>query len=235
MRAGLPLELVGEMQAWLQACPRPERTPLFIEGTMTSFSLQMNNISYLASNLTQAAKLYRYAQSKGFEENDFRVWLHDAEKRTRSDRVENKMAYFFVALKIELLHAVHGCQWPGARVENGTSFVNESSDHEAAAQQPGSSEGEGKENREEPEEEYTINTEDPADGWPYDGAVHRADRLREFFGGSSYWDYRVVPTCCPGRYGFHLVERKTGKWWEYITADQIEAELRANRDISNSD
>jgi hypothetical protein len=112
VRAGVPLELVDEMQMWLQACPRPERHPLFIEGILTTFSQQMHNITYLQSNLTQATKLYRYAQYKGFTEDEFRVWLYEAEKRIHrpGPKIANEMAYFFVALKVELLLHIAGSQ-----------------------------------------------------------------------------------------------------------------------------
>ncbi len=114
MLAGVRLELVRDMQAWLQALPSPKHYPVFIEGIVTTFSQVMNNINYLQSNLTQATKIFQYAQQCGCTEDDFRVWLYDAEKRVHrpGPPIANKMAYFFVTLKVDVLLNVTGSQWP---------------------------------------------------------------------------------------------------------------------------
>jgi len=77
--------------------------------------------------------------------------------------------------------------------------------------------------------ERCIATDDPTHGWSERNAAHFADRLRDVLGGNSYWQYRVVPTLCPGRYGFVLTEVDTGHEWEYATQAQYDETIRANR------
>jgi hypothetical protein len=74
-----------------------------------------------------------------------------------------------------------------------------------------------------------IATDDPEHGWSEINAAHFADRLRDVLGGNSYWQYRVVPTLVPGRYGFILKEIDTGHEWEYATEDEYNDTVRANR------
>ncbi len=74
---------------------------------------------------------------------------------------------------------------------------------------------------EELEPTSTIATDDPKHGWSPVNAQWNAERLRDFL-GSSLYSYCVVPTRCPGRYGFIIQELRTGSaWGKFFTQDQV--------------
>lgn len=75
-----------------------------------------------------------------------------------------------------------------------------------------------------------IATNDPNHGWSEQNAAHFAQRLRDVLGGSSYWQYSVVPTLASGYFGFVLKEVRSGKEWEYTRAEYDEA-MRANKRV----
>ncbi len=235
LKAGVPMDLVDAMQTWYQACPRPEKHPMSIEGIITTFSQELGNMVNLQSNLTQATKLYQYAQLKGFTEEDFRIWLYDAAKRARREGVSNKMAYFFVALKVELLVALTESQWSpqppepdGHVVEEMRDAAEMTNDQEEAVttceeplevQQddsyakpdnlpsPTPSEASAPSEREsEQEPALMIFCDDPTAGWnSYETATWWADRLRDHLGED---------------YGYTIWPTKHGKWAFVFFADQ---------------
>lgn len=70
------------------------------------------------------------------------------------------------------------------------------------------------------QEEY-IATDDPAHGWTKEEVVQHANRLYSYV-GRDFYQCLVLPTRCPGRYGFIVIERHTGKEWVFVTAEAID-------------
>jgi hypothetical protein len=78
----------------------------------------------------------------------------------------------------------------------------------------------------EPEQEVVeiepLDTDDPLDGWSYDNAEHFGTRLCELLGRSTY-HHIILPTRCPGRYGFIVQDREKGAiLGEFVTSLQIQ-------------
>lgn len=109
LASGVPRERLYELETWLQSCPRPGQTPLLVQAIIDPISQQFNNGRLMIANRTQATKLYLYARAQGLQheelEDAFREWVHTAFKHVHP-HVEKKMAWFFRALKVELLKSL---------------------------------------------------------------------------------------------------------------------------------
>jgi DNA-binding transcriptional ArsR family regulator len=106
---GIPLDALHELEQFMDACPRPERHPMVVEMHIELFSKEWNNAHVLASNKTQATKLYHYARSKGIPvevlDDLFREWLLTAHDGVPV-YIKAKMAWFFRSLKLQILKAL---------------------------------------------------------------------------------------------------------------------------------
>src|SRR5450755_269454 len=103
---GIPLDALHELESFMDASPRPERHPMVVEMHIELFSKEWNNAHVLASNKTQATKLYHYARSKGIPvevlDDLFREWLLTAHDGVPV-YIKAKMAWFFRSLKLQIL------------------------------------------------------------------------------------------------------------------------------------
>ncbi len=91
-------------------CKDPSPTSMLVEQEIDHVSRRFNNVQYLTSNRTQAAKLWQYARLKGMDhetvQDRFREWVDVAATATIPPYIENKMAWFFKALRLEVLKAL---------------------------------------------------------------------------------------------------------------------------------
>ncbi len=107
LASGVPLPRLYALETWLQQHARPAETPLLVEALIDPISQTFANGHLMVANRTQAAKLYQYAREQGrFAQEEledaFREWVHTAAKHIPPN-VERKMAWFFRAVKVELL------------------------------------------------------------------------------------------------------------------------------------
>ncbi len=246
LASGVSLEALEALETFMQHCTHPDRVPLLVEGLIDQASQQFGNISALTGNRTQAAKLYQYARMRGMEpevlEDAFREWIRVASHVPPF--VQKKMAWFFKALKLELLKALLTHTMVAADVavssDLSATSVKEDYDHEAESPLPTISAQEEAiqdhvsspisaepECQEQPvQEPKYLMTDDPAAGWATStSAGHWADRLREHV-GKDYYRYEVRPTRC-GRWGFLLFERSNReRLWEYTSTDAVKMDLK---------
>jgi len=97
------------LDSYIRNCPRPERHPIKVEVCIDEKSRKFGDVQHLTSNRTQATKLWQYARLKGMDreylEDTFGVWVSIADAVTIPAFVTNKMAWFFKALRLEVLKA----------------------------------------------------------------------------------------------------------------------------------
>jgi hypothetical protein len=80
-----------------------------------------------------------------------------------------------------------------------------------------------------PSEPDVIRYDDPDTGWKsYDSAAWWAEKVLDRLGRAQYTD-RVLPTLCPGRYGFVIRERSSGNHWEFVDQEAVRTLLRSQR------
>lgn len=107
---GVSLVQQDALDSYLKTCPRPLHIPMLIEECIDQVSRAFNNVQYLTSNRTQAAKLWQYARLKGMKhetiEDSFREWVRVAAAAATPLYIKNKMAWFFKALHLEILKAL---------------------------------------------------------------------------------------------------------------------------------
>ncbi len=105
---GISLVQQDALDSYLKHCPRPMHIPLLVEQEIDHVSRTFSNAQYLTSNRTQATKLWLYARLRGMDhetlEDTFREWVRVA--ATVPPFVQNKMAWFFKALRLEVLKAL---------------------------------------------------------------------------------------------------------------------------------
>jgi len=105
---GVSLVQQDALESYLHTCPRPLHAPILVEQEIDPLSKRWNNVQHLTSNRTQATKLWQYARLKGMDhetiEDTFREWARVA--ATIPPHVDNKMAWFFKALRLEVLKAL---------------------------------------------------------------------------------------------------------------------------------
>ncbi len=246
LASGVPLDAMNALETFMQHCTHPDRVPLLVEGLIDQASQQFGNISALTGNRTQAAKLYQYARMRGMEsdvlEDAFREWVRTASHVPPF--VQKKMAWFFKALKLELLKALltHTMVAADVAVSSDLSATSVKEDYDHEAELPLSTISEQEEAVQEHvslpinaqpeckeqqaiEPEYLL-TDDPAAGWATSASAgHWADRLREHV-GKDYYRYEVRPTRF-GRWGFLLFERNNReRLWEYTSTDAVKIDLK---------
>lgn len=153
LASGVPLPRLYALETWLQQHSRPAETPLLVEALIDPISQSLANGHLMVANRTQAAKLYQYAREQGrFEQEEledaFREWVYTASKHIPPN-VQKKCAWFFRALKVELLKCLvarspaneqedspHGGQPSDegtALPSEGEAVVSPASDDQAAA------------------------------------------------------------------------------------------------------
>jgi len=246
------------LNSYMKNCPRPERTPIRVEERIDEVSRKFNDVQHLTSNRTQATKLWQYARLHGMDHE----YLHDTFGEWVSAAaavppfVKNKMAWFFKALRLEVLKALlpYECLASRSKAQLSSAEIDETTSQEQEVlhqdeQETSTSEEESlnqeqdaspvslsdeQECQEQPTlEPESYQTDDPATGWMTQGsALHWAERLRECVGQESY-GYDVVPTCF-GRWVFYLY--KQGKQGQpegdrkyYTETSSVKARLRGER------
>ncbi len=238
----------------IRNCSRPTQIPVLVEQEIDHVSRKFNNVQYLTSNRTHATKLWQYARLKGMDhetvQDMFRVWVHVAATATVPPYIGNKMAWFFKALRLEILKALLPYEriTPVAEEQPTASETDETPSQEQEEQREGEQEtqdvesinqeqdaspvltGDEQECQEQPapEPEYLM-TEDPDAGWAtWTSAAHWADRLRECVGIDRY-SVDVLPTRF-GRFGFYLYERSQPEQvWTYVVTSAVIARLEEEK------
>ena len=77
------------------------------------------------------------------------------------------------------------------------------------------------------EQREYLNSDDPTKGWIRATAARHADRLHDYL-GRGYFHCVVLPTRCPGRYGFVIYEQQDPtRRWVYLTTEDIEDCMKA--------
>ena len=251
---GVSLVQLDALDSYIKNCPRPTHIPLLVEQEIDHVSRRFNNVQYLTSNRTQAAKLWQYARLKGMDhetvQDMFREWVHVAATATIPPYIENKMAWFFKALRLEVLKALLPYErvTPVAEEQPTASQTDEVSTQEQDEQREGEQEtqdaesinqeqdallaptGDEQECQEQPapEPEYLM-TEDPDAGWAtWASASHWADRLRECVGIDRY-GVDVLPTRF-GRFGFYLYKQdQPERVWQYAATSAVIARLEEEK------
>jgi len=259
---GVSLTQQDALDSYIKNCPRPMHIPMRVEESIDPLSRRFNNAQYLTSNRTQATKLWQYARLRGMDHeylhDTFQVWVNAAAAVSVPSFIQNKMAWFFKALHLEVLKALlpYECIAPVAEVQR--EGEQETSPHDAevftqeydvssasASDEQGEQEtsphnvvrtlpNEEQECQEqpEPEPEYLM-TNDPDAGWAtWASAAHFAARLHEWVGKVEY-RVDVLPTRF-GRYGFSLYEpRQPKRVLEYVTASQVAARIEEEKQRLN--
>lgn len=254
---GISLVQQDALDSYIKHCSRPTHIPVRVEQALDPLSRKYNNTQYLASNRTQATKLWQYARLRGMDHeylhDTFQEWVDAASATTVPSFVKNKMAWFFKALRLEVLKAL----LPYERVaslaeEQPTSAASDEttsqeyeelrqdeqetsiSDEEAINQEqdappvPTNDEQECQEQL-APEPE-SFQTDDLAAGWMTQGtALHWAERLRECVGQENY-GYDVLPTRF-GRWVLYLYTQDKqgqpgGERTYYTETSSVKARLR---------
>jgi len=250
---GISLVQQDALDSYIKHCPRPTHIPVRVEQAIDPLSRKYNNAQYLASNRTQATKLWQYARLRGMDHeylhDTFQEWVDAASAATIPSFIKNKMAWFFKALHLEVLKAL----LPYERL----ALLVEEQPTSAASDDTASQEDEGERETSIPDEE-TINqeqdaslaptsdtpeeqeqlapepesfqTDDPAAGWMTQGtALHWAERLRECVGQENY-GYDVLPTRF-GRWVLYLYtqdkqDQPVGERTYYTETSSVKARLR---------
>jgi len=252
---GVSLVQQDALDSYIKNCPRPAHIPLLVEQEIDHVSRRFNNVQYLTSNRTQAAKLWQYARLKGMDhetvQDMFREWVHVAATATIPPYIENKMAWFFKALRLEVLKALLPYErvTPVAEEQPTASQTDEVPTQEQDEQREGEQEiqdaesinqeqdaspvptGDEQECQEQqpaPEPEYLM-TEDQDAGWAtWASASHWADRLRESVGRERY-GCDVLPTRF-GRWGFYLYEQgQPNLVVEYVVTSAVIARIEEEK------
>ena len=251
---GISLIQLDALDSYIKNCPRPAHIPMLIEQEIDHVSRTFNNVQYLTSNRTHAAKLWQYARLKGMNhetvQDMFREWVHVAATATVPPYIENKMAWFFRALRLEVLKALLPYEYVASVAEEqpSVSETNETPSQEQEEQREGEQETQDVQsiNQEQdaspvptsdeqkcqeqsaPEPECLM-TEDPDAGWATSAsAAHWADRLRECVGK---YDYSVdVLSTRFGRWGFYLYEQgKPEQVWQYMETSMVIARMEEEK------
>lgn len=109
LASGVSLEQQDALETYMQTCPRPTQSPRLVEIRIDPLSRSYKNANVLLSNRTQATKLWQYARSRGMSheavEDAFREWVATASSLV-PPQTEKKMAWFFKALRLEVLKAL---------------------------------------------------------------------------------------------------------------------------------
>ena len=249
---GISLVQLDALDSYIKNCPRPAHIPMLIEQEIDHVSRRFNNVQYLTSNRTHAAKLWQYARLKGMDhetvQDMFREWVHVAATATVPPYIENKMAWFFKALRLEVLKALLSYEERVTLVAEEQPTAPETDETPSQELREGEQETQDVEtiNQEQnafpvstndeqecqeqpaPEPEYLM-TEDPDAGWAtLASASHWADRLRECVGIDRY-GVDVLPTRF-GHYGFYLYElSQPNLVLEYVATSAVIARLEEEK------
>lgn len=137
---GISLVQQDALDSYIKHCPRPTHIPVRVEQAIDPLSRKYNNAQYLASNRTQATKLWQYARLRGMDHeylhDTFQEWVDAASATTVPSFVKNKMAWFFKALRLEVLKALLPYErvTPVAEEQPTKTETNETSSHEQEEQ-----------------------------------------------------------------------------------------------------
>ena len=146
---GVSLTQQDALESYIKNCPRPMHIPMRVEESIDSLSRKFNNVQYLASNRTQATKLWQYARLRGMDHeylhDTFQVWVDAAAAVSVPSFIQNKMAWFFKALHLEVLKALlpyesYTSVAPVAEEHLTVSETNETSSQEQEEQREGEQE-----------------------------------------------------------------------------------------------
>ncbi len=239
---GVSLTQQDALDSYIKNCPRPEQYPIRVQEYIKEMSQKFRDVQRLTSNYTHATKLWHYARLKGMDHEQvhdcFGEWVQAA--ANIPPFVDNKMAWFFKALRLEVLKALLPYEdvtavaeeQPNDDSETDNTFAQEEQEtmmpeEEAINQEQNAfSRSDEQECQEQPalEPEYLM-TEDPDAGWAtWASAAHWADRLRECVGNYDY-GVDVLPTPA-GRWGFYLYEQdKPEQVWQYMETSMVIARI----------
>ena len=143
---GVSLTQQDALDSYLKTCPRPMHIPMRVEESIDPLSRRFNNAQYLTSNRTQATKLWQYARLRGMDHeylhDTFQVWVDAAAVVSVPSFIQNKMAWFFKALHLEVLKALlpYESVAPVAEEQLTVSETNETSSQEQEEQREGEQE-----------------------------------------------------------------------------------------------
>ena len=125
---GVSLEQQDALERYMRECPRPMHVPTLVELHIDPLSRSYNNEHLLLSNRTHATKLWQYTRSQGMDheavQDAFPLWVSAASSRVYPD-VQNKMAWFFKALRLEVLKTVCAYEQAEMSVQNEPDSLTE--------------------------------------------------------------------------------------------------------------
>ena len=132
---GVSLVQQDALDSYMRHTPRPPSVPLVVEGCIDEVAKRFNDAQHLIANRTQAAKLWHYARLKGVDhgylEDTFRLWVQTA--ALVPPHVGKKMAWFFKALRLEVLKALLPYECIAPVTEEQREGEQETSTHDAEA------------------------------------------------------------------------------------------------------
>ena len=238
---GVSLTQQDALDSYIKNCPRPMHIPMRVEESIDPLSRRFNNAQYLTSNRTQATKLWQYARLRGMDHeylhDTFQVWVDAAAAISVPSFIQNKMAWFFKALHLEVLKALLPYESVAPVAEEQREGEQETSTHDAEALSqehdtaPASDEQRGGQEQREGEGEQETLTHDtaptPANEEQEDQEQPEPEYLMTqdpdagwaTWANASHWadrlyewvredGYRVdVLSTRFGRYGFYLYEQ----------------------------
>ncbi len=125
---GVSLEQQDALERYMGECVRPTHVPTLVELHIDPLSRSYNNEHLLLSNRTHTTKLWQYARSQGMDheavQDAFPLWVSAASSRVYPD-VQNKMAWFFKALRLEVLKTVCAYERAEMSVQNELDNLTE--------------------------------------------------------------------------------------------------------------
>ena len=125
---GISLEQQDAFERYMHEGLRPEHIPTLVELHIDPLSHSYDNEHLLLSNRTHATKLWQYARSQCMDheavQDAFPLWVSAASSRVYPD-VQNKMAWFFKALRLEVLKTVCAYEQAEMSVQNEPDSLTE--------------------------------------------------------------------------------------------------------------
>ena len=220
LASGVPLDRLSTLETWMQSSPRPQ-VPLLVQAIIDPISERFGNGRFLVSNRTQAAKLYWYARKEGMTQDEledaFREWVHSAFIHI-PPHVEKKMAWFFRALKVEVLRALteRSAFYPPTRLAEAQPGQPEQLDLQQNAPSAEDSAGGSVEDchLDQPTREIVLNEDEAELGWEdrreaqwcvkklLKDLARKSELVRE-----EEYEYEILPTQY-GRWGVEIRRRR---------------------------
>lgn len=255
---GIASEALADMRTWLRENPRPEVTPLKLQGVIPMWSRELGNAEphLIAANITQASKLYKYARINGLGQQAVEECFEHARGAVSNHpKVNNKMAFFFTSLKLDILVALKQRK----DLPASSSAIPDGYNDDQVQEQDTSAEDEAKESyytapgdslrggksldTDIPEapaiEPILLPPDYPQPDWKtWEAAARWGERLRDELDPShQIARYKVRPTE-DGRFGFEFIlNGQADPMWEeilggcYVTTEVVEQSLDAIRSV----